>query len=51
MKHTIITHTKENQALVIDIRLSDPCKNGHNDFAITAARYKRGTKTFSDRNI
>lgn len=33
---------------VVDIRLSDDCKNGHNDFAITGSIYENGIK--SERN-
>jgi hypothetical protein len=36
MKHTINTTTKEGDNMRIQIRLDDDCKNGHEDFAITA---------------
>jgi hypothetical protein len=50
MQTTIHTHTKSGEELIINIRLSDPCKNGHNDFTITADLYKKGTEVYSDRN-
>lgn len=50
MKATIKTQTSRNEPLIISIRLSDPCNNGHDYFAITADMYKPGTKTFTDRN-
>lgn len=42
MKNTITTKDKDGNTLVIDIRLSDPCKNGHDDFAITGTLYESG---------
>lgn len=41
MTHTIHTNTLEGDTLIIKIRLSDPCKNGHNDFAITGDTYQK----------
>lgn len=50
METTIHTHNKAGEIIIINIRLSDPCKNGHNDFAITADIYKPNSKVFNDRN-
>ncbi len=49
MKASIKTTTTDNRPMIIDIRLSDPCKNGHNDFAITGTIYRKGTKVLLDR--
>lgn len=35
LKHTIRTQTPDGNNIEIKIRLSDDCKNGHNDFSIT----------------
>jgi len=37
-----VTKTKNGVTYDIKIRLSDPCKNGHNDFSITAMMYEAG---------
>lgn len=50
METTIKTQYK-GQPLHIHIRLSDPCKNGHNDFAITADLWRKGTKAFKDYQL
>ena len=42
--HTITTSDKDGNDLVIKIRLNDECKNGHQDFAITADGYKKGSR-------
>lgn len=36
--------------IVLKARLSDPCRNGHNDFAFTADVYKKinGSNRFSE---
>ena len=36
LTHRINTNDLEGNPLEIDIRLNDECKNGHEDFAITA---------------
>ncbi len=38
----ITLNPTENKRLHIEIRMSDPCKNWHSDFAITAELYERG---------
>jgi hypothetical protein len=59
LKHTIRTTTKEGNPMIINIRLSDDCNNGHADFAITGTVYRpfsRGDrkdadwKVFNDKN-
>lgn len=50
LNHTIRTKTVDNEPMIINIRLSDPCGNGHDNFAITADIYTIG-KPLSDRNI
>lgn len=51
MNTTINTYTVQGEPMIINIRLSDPCKNGHNDFAITADIYRNGSKKLTDRNM
>lgn len=40
--HTIHTKTLSGDDMYIKIRLNDECKNGHQDFAITADVYQKG---------
>ena len=51
MNTTILTHTVQGERMHIHIRLSDPCNNGHNDFAITADIWEKGAKRFTDNTI
>ena len=51
MQTTIRTTTVQGEPMIINIRLSDPCNNGHNDFAITADIYRKGSKRLPERNI
>jgi len=48
LRHTIITTDSEGNYMKIKIRLNDECKNGHQDFAITADIYQKG-KPQTDR--
>lgn len=51
MQTTITTYTVQGEPMIINIRLSDPCNNGYNDFAITADIYRKGSKKLIDRNM
>ena len=51
MNTSIKATTVNKEPMIINIRLSDPCNNGHNDFAITADIYKKGSKKLVDRNM
>ena len=42
LRYTITTNDVAGNTLIIDIRLNDECKNGHQDFAITGSIYKKG---------
>jgi hypothetical protein len=44
-----VTKSKNGEDFVITIKLADQCKNGHNDFSITAEIYPSGRH--GDRNI
>lgn len=48
LRHTIDTQDKDGNIMRIRIRLNDECKNGHQDFAITADVWQRG-KPRTDR--
>jgi len=50
LKHTIETRDTDGNPLVIKIRLNDECKNGHQDFAITATGWEKGKKR-NDRTM
>lgn len=42
MKKAITRFSKDGKTkVVLHVRLSDPCRNGHNDFAFTADVYKK----------
>lgn len=41
LRHTIDTFDNEGNTMRIKIRLNDECKNGHQDFAITADVYQK----------
>lgn len=51
MNTTIKTHTVHGEPMHIHIRLSDSCKNGHNEFAITADIWHKGAHKLTERNI
>lgn len=48
LRHTINTQAADGNTMIIKIRLNDECKNGHQDFAITADIYQYG-KPKTDR--
>jgi len=50
LRHSINCTDAEGNAVYIKIRLNDECKNGHQDFAITATIYEKG-KPQTDRNM
>lgn len=42
LRHVINTKDAEGNDLIIKIRLNDECKNGHQDFSITAEGWEKG---------
>ncbi len=48
IRHTILAHDPDGNRITIKIRLSDECKNGHQDFSITGDIYEKG-KPKTDR--
>lgn len=48
LRHKITTTDKDGNPMYIKIRLDDECKNGHQDFSITASIYEKG-KPQTDR--
>lgn len=45
MKKAITRFSKDGKTkVVLHVRLSDPCRNGHNDFAFTADVYKKNKR-------
>lgn len=42
LRYSILTKDKEGNPIYISIRLNDECKNGHQDFSITADIYEKG---------
>lgn len=50
LRHTISTRDADDNDLIIKIRLNDECKNGHQDFSITATAWEKG-KPHNDRNF
>ena len=42
LRHTINCNDKDGNQMTIKIRLNDECKNGHQDFAITADIWEKG---------
>lgn len=48
LRHTINCNDKDGNQMTIKIRLNDECKNGHQDFAITADIWEKG-KPKTDR--
>ena len=51
LRHTITTKDVEGNTMRINIRLNDECKNGHQDFAITADIWEKGKPTIDKYNI
>lgn len=41
LRHSILAHDKDGNPIYIKIRLNDECKNGHQDFSITADIYEK----------
>lgn len=42
LRHSILAHDEKGNPIYIKIRLNDECKNGHQDFKITADIYEKG---------
>jgi len=48
LRHSIACKDADGNSMFIKIRLNDECKNGHQDFSITASIYEKG-KPHTDR--
>lgn len=42
LKYTVTKYTKQGGRLKITVKLGDECKNGHQDFSVTADEYENG---------
>lgn len=51
LRHTINTTDKDGNTMHIHIRLNDECKNGHQDFAITAEIWEKGKPKIDNYHI
>lgn len=51
LRHTIVTRDTDGNRLEIYIRLNDECKNGHQDFSITASAWEKGKPKTDKWNI
>lgn len=51
LRHTILTKDTDGNRLEIYIRLNDECKNGHQDFSITASAWEKGKPKTDKWNI
>lgn len=50
LRHVIETKDEEGNSLKIEVTLNDECKNGHQDFSITATGWLKG-KPRTDKNM